>query len=212
MNPRTKIILRAVGIVVFLSLLSCKSEERLHPEEYYSKVTASGRNVLYFTLNGEPVYQRIGGPYLSVTYREATYKEDTEKGEMQIWAGLDNNKFLEISFTFPKDLVCDDATINDPSVYFKYCYLPEIYHWVQDPPDGISLGGKHRVVDREAEYRQVNVTTSRISIRRWSPEKKILAGNFTMQGNYTDSTGVVVHFNVTDGLFDVTDNLKPLSK
>ncbi|MBO4633955.1 MAG: hypothetical protein J5669_01135, partial [Bacteroidales bacterium] len=156
--PR-QILLVAVGIVVLLSLLSC-NRERLHPEEYYSKVTASGRNVLFFTLNGESLYQYSIVSLFCGVYRDATYKEDIEKGKMQIRARLDDNEFLEISFTFPKDLVCDDATINDPSVYFKYCYLPEIYHWVQDPPDGISLGGKHRVVDREAEYRQVNVTTS----------------------------------------------------
>ena len=67
------------------------------------------------------------------------------------------------------------------------------------------------VIDREAEYRHVTVTNSTLKIRRWSREQKILAGNFTLQGQYADSTGKVIPFNVTDGMFDVTDDTYPLS-
>jgi hypothetical protein len=49
-----------------------------------------------------------------------------------------------------------------------------------------------------------------LKIRKWSPDEKILSGNFTMAGHYADSTGKVTNFNVNDGMFDVTDDAYPL--
>ena len=140
--------------------------------------------------------------------RHATYKEDEGNGEIVIEARLDHKRFSRISFSIPSGEVKENATLR-PAVDFEYLYLPQIAHW--GPPEtGPGYTATPLIIDRKAEYRRVTVTSSMLKIRKWSPDEKILSGNFTMAGHYADSTGKVTNFNVNDGMFDVTDDAYPL--
>lgn len=202
---KIKLLIPAL-LAVLSAACSC---ERLNPDVYF-KETSSGRNVLSFTLNGEKVYQAISGGFPSEypIMRHATYKEDEGNGEIVIEARLDHKRFSRISFSIPSGEVKENATLR-PAVDFEYLYLPQIAHW--GPPEtGPGYTATPLIIDRKAEYRHVTVTNSMLKIRKWSPDEKILSGNFTMAGHYADSTGKVTNFNVNDGMFDVTDDAYPL--
>ncbi len=190
---------------MLLAMVSC---ERLNPEVYF-KETSTGRNVLSFTLNKEKVYQQISGgvPSYAPLMRHATYKE--EDGNIIVSARLHHKCFSFISFTVPADKVTESAELT-PSVVFEYLYLPQIAHWGA-PETGPGYTATPLVIDRKAEYRKLTVKSSTLSIRKWAEDEKILSGNFTMTGQYSDSTGKVHKFRVTDGMFDVTDQAYPLN-
>ena len=193
-------------ILVILSLSSC---ELLKSNSYFDE-TSSGRNVLSFTMNGVRLFQAYrGGDMFSPSplHRFATYQEDKQKDSIFIEATLYNRTFRYISFAVPAKAVRDGVSLS-PDVKFSFLYLPQISH-LEPNPDYPNV--ERVVVDRPAEYRYVNIDAPKLNIRRWSREKKILAGSFTFEGNYTDSTGRVTSFVVTDGLFDVTDNTTPIN-
>ncbi|MBP5218943.1 MAG: hypothetical protein J6Z47_08360 [Bacteroidales bacterium] len=191
------------GTILLLAVVSC---ERLNPDVYF-KETSTGRNVLSFTLNKEKVYQQISGgiPSSYPLQRHATYKE--EGGNIIISAQLHHKCFSYISFTVPAEKVTEGADLK-PSVEFEYLYLPQIAHW-GEPESGPGYTGTPLIIDRKAQYRKVTVKSSSLSIRKWAEDEKILSGNFEMTGQYADSTGKVHKFQVSDGMFDVTDQPYP---
>ncbi|MCR5017771.1 MAG: hypothetical protein K6A64_03135 [Bacteroidales bacterium] len=208
-----------VGIIILTT--SCDFDfsdyDVSRSDYYFNKKTAEGKGTLSFTIDNIKVNQQTSGGFIYPIHRFAKYSIDDETSIAIINASLISNgyyvstmPFPEISFTFSSDLLESDAEFNDVETEFWYLLLPAISHMGERIGDA-NGGIIPHIVDREAEYQLVDVSETKIRIRKWSPEERILAGNFTMTGQYTDSLGVVHPFSVKDGLFDLTDDYDPLS-
>ena len=204
MTMSGRILRLFLAVIVIGGFVSCEDIDSFFVE------SSSGRNVLSFTLNGERVYQqRSGGlPSEYPLCRHATYRYDSENETITVDARLHHKCFSEISLTLPAGKVANGASIS-PEMYMVYLYLPQIAHWGA-PEVGEGYTATPLIVDRKAEYRDATIKKSSVRIRRWDPDARVLAGNFTMEGHYQDSTGRIIPFKVTDGMFDVTDDLLPL--
>ena len=157
---------------------------------YFNKETTDGNGTLSFTIDNLKINQQNSGGFLSPLYRWAKYNIDEETSVATIFAALiskgyyiNTMPFPEITFTFSSDLLESGAEFTEVETEFWYRY-------------------------REAEYQLVDVSETKIRIRKWSPDEHILAGNFTMTGQYTDSLGVVHPFAVKNGLFDLKESDK----
>ena len=192
-----------LAVAFLLAFSSCEDIDSFFVE------SSSGRNVLSFTLNGEKVYQARSGGFPSEypLCRHATYSFDPDSGSVTVDARLAHKCFSEITLTLPAGKVEKGASLS-PELSMVYLYLPQIAHW-GEPEVGEGYTATPLVIDRKAEYRYATIKTSKVTIRRWDPDARVLAGNFTMEGHYQDSTGRVIPFKVTDGMFDVTDDLLP---
>lgn len=207
-----KSVLLALLFCMTVCLSSCSKDY----VKTYSKKSDSGRNVLSFTFNGEFIHQHSteGGNFFLLyveTRREAMYYDSEDDNTKHIYAILGNidpytekDLFSEIHFHLPLDGIYDGAELS-PEIELTYLYLPRIWHWEN------GKYAKVGVIDRLEEYRQMTIEHSSLTIRKWDEKRKILAGDFTMRGFYTDSTETVIPFNVQDGLFDVTDSYVPLN-
>ncbi|MBP5504810.1 MAG: hypothetical protein J6X89_01755 [Bacteroidales bacterium] len=197
--------LACVFVGAMALFLNAACDGRLNPDIYFEE-TAEGRNVLSFTFNGEGVYQKTSGGFPSEAplSRWATYKEDAESGSIVVEARLNHRDFYWLSFSIPQAEAAEGAQFK-PEMDFEYVYLPELSH-LGEPESGPGYTSTPVVIDREQECRNATVTEATVKIRKWSRGEKVLAGNFTMKGHYTDSTGKVIQFHVKDGMFDVTDD------
>ena len=175
-------------------------------DAYYSKETEKGTNRFSFTIDHLRLYQITSGgaPSTSPPERFAKYSVNEETAVTTIYARLISSgyyvstvPFPEITFTFSSELLESGAEFCEVETEFWYLYLPRLCHLDSE---------MMQITDREAEYQLVDVSETKIRIRKWSPEDCILAGNFTMTGQYTDSLGVVHPFVVNDGVFDLTDD------
>lgn len=192
-----------LAFAFLLAFSSCEDIDSFFEE------SASGRNVLSFTLNGEKVYQARSGGFPSEypLCRHATYRFNPDSSSVSVDASLAHKCFSDISLTLPAGKVAKDASFS-PELSMVYLYLPQIAHW-GEPEVGEGYTATPLVVDRKAEYRYATIKQASVRIRRWDPDARVLAGNFTMEGHYQDSTGRVIPFKVTDGMFDVTDDIYP---
>lgn len=192
-----------LAFAFLLAFSSCEDIDSFFEE------SASGRNVLSFTLNGEKVYQARSGGFPSEypLCRHATYRFNPDSSSVTVEASLHGKCFSWISFSLPAGEVEKGAVIF-PEISMEYLYLSQIAHW-GTPEVGDGYTATPLIIDRQAEYRYATIKTSKVRIRRWDPDARVLAGNFTMEGQYKDSTGRVIPFKVTDGMFDVTDDIYP---
>ncbi len=217
-----KSIMLALLFCMIVCLSSCFKDSDDYVETYSTK-SESGRNVLSFTFNGEFIHQTsieggISTLFMVPTKRYTRYYDSNDNNTKIIYALLgencenyDKKFFTEIHINLPKDNVYDGAVLY-PEIELTYVYLPRIWHWGEKEyqKDG---GGyiQSQVIDRAEEFRNITIEHSSLTIRKWDEKRKILAGDFTMRGFYTDSTETVIPFNVQDGLFDVTDSYVPLN-
>lgn len=200
-------------IVAIIFLTGSCDNSRFPWDSDNNKETAEGKNTLSFTIGNLKINQATGGGFLSPIIRHARYSIDEETAVATILASLISDgyyvntmPFPEISFTFSSDLLESNAEFNEVETEFWYLYQPQIWHW--EEKDEV---GRIQIIDRDWEYQLVDVSETKIRIRKWSPEERILAGNFTMTGQYTDSLGLVHPFVVKDGLFDLTEGYYPLT-
>ena len=190
---------------ILLLLFSCIKEED------YFKETAEGRNFFSFTMNGTKFHQETSGGFPSEypTRRYAKYKIEEEDGDIEISADLNSTQFPFISMDLALDNVYSGSKMQPDTIVLRYLYLPYIFEPIWREYVNKDGGWWGTTVKREAEYRPVNITKAEVKIRKWSPDERILAGNFTFSGHYADSTGTIHNIKVTDGKFDLTDQVYP---
>lgn len=156
--------------------------------------TTLGKNTLAFTIEGIKIYQETCYHYHE---RYARYYEDSDSGIIRIHADLTSNHFPEIDLSFPAYQV-SAITSFAPKVEMTYEFLPPIY----EPHEH---GGGH--LTRSPEYRSISITESNIEIRYF--DNNILAGRFSLKGEYADSLGNIHPVVIDDGIFDVTNSYTP---
>ena len=200
---KSKLILGLLAIIAFVGC--SKVPFFLRP---YFEPSESGRQTLAFFLNKKPCYQYTIGRF-SEYPRERALGYDLSDDVITVRSRLTSKTFPFILISAPQDALADNVALQ-PDIRLGYLYLPKITHDVLINED--EYGGKlfKTIVDRNAEYRLVNISESSLLVRRWDPEAHIFAGDFSFKGHYVDSSGKKHTIKVTDGVFDVTDehNLK----
>ena len=194
-------------LVCLLALYGCSKYED-EPKE-----TSEGRNTLSFTACGFRYFQYETGGFIYPLHRWAKYSYYEEDGRFEIVADVTSRYdstphpiFSDISIVLASENVYSGSILQPIDIALSYLYLPRINgpeEW-QDSPNGNGGYWTHAEV-RHEEYREANISEAMVQIRKWSPEERILAGNFTIKGNYADSTGKVHNIEINDGLFDLTD-------
>lgn len=115
-----------------------------------------------------------------------------------------DSTFKEIRLLVPKKNIHSGVRLV-PEVSFSFFLLPEISHW--ERVEGYNF--IELIIDRPQQVRKAEIESAFLYVRRWDADNKIFAGDFSMTGHYTDSTGTTIPFNVTDGVFDVTNHFLP---
>lgn len=195
---------RLLYLVIILPLMLSCSEEDLKqlikkslfsPEgTIASEETYLGKGTFAFTLDGEWIYQCSSS---MKHYRAARYSADPENNKITIYT-VPRNVFSEIYLYFSSDQLVQNTTFV-PEAKLTYLFLPSIVEKKENEPIGKMV--------RKEEYRDVTIFESTLTINYCQDD--IIAGRFTLKGEYADSTGKVHDVDIKDGIFDVTTSFSP---
>ena len=179
--------------------------------------TSLGRNILFFTINGEVITQDLGNYirrmqfikggdlYWTKDHSYAAYNID-EGGYTTIRAILEEDSpYIELKMRLPSRDIVEGASYT-PEVTLYCLYLPKVF-------ERDSVG--RRYIARYPVYHKAKINDAKITIDTYYPEgdstglrpyRPVLSGEFSFSGYYTDSLGRVVPIMARDGYFDVSNS------